>query len=218
MFVFAMIFYGVVGLFLGAAVLHCLGLLPDSGKGTRTTSTAKTDQNLKPGAVAFLLLSAVSLPVVLAWFGGMFGAGNALFSRRTDHPHQSFYSKPAGGAVWVNGYQRRDGTYVPGHWRSAPDGDPWNNWSSYPNVNPSTGQPGTRHLGPGTTNWGPPNYVPDSLRLGDPLAKNPQELDHDSSSKGHQSVGGRSILMTCFYLHPRPSRSFGARRGQGGQP
>jgi hypothetical protein len=68
MFVFAMIFYGVVGLFLGAAVLHCLGLLPDSGKGTRTTSTAKTDQNLKPGAVAFLLLSAVSLPVVLAWF------------------------------------------------------------------------------------------------------------------------------------------------------
>lgn len=30
--------------------------------------------------------------------------------------------------VWVNGYVRRDGTYVEGHCRSAPDGQRWNNY------------------------------------------------------------------------------------------
>lgn len=47
--------------------------------------------------------------------------------------------------VYVNGYTRKDGTYVPPHFRSAPDGNPNNNWSTYPNVNPYTGQQGTRH-------------------------------------------------------------------------
>ena len=30
--------------------------------------------------------------------------------------------------VWVNGYYRKDGTYVQGHTRSAPDGDRSNNY------------------------------------------------------------------------------------------
>ena len=47
-------------------------------------------------------------------------------------------------AVWINGYTRADGTYVPGHYRTAPDGDASNNWSTYPNMNPHTGKPGTR--------------------------------------------------------------------------
>src|SRR5437868_2559898 len=49
-----------------------------------------------------------------------------------------------GQDVWVNGYYRNDGTYVPGHYRTAPDGDPSNNFSTYGNVNPYTGEPGTR--------------------------------------------------------------------------
>lgn len=48
------------------------------------------------------------------------------------------------GDVYVRGHVRRDGTYVAPHWRSAPDGNPYNNWSTYPNVNPYTGQQGTR--------------------------------------------------------------------------
>jgi hypothetical protein len=44
----------------------------------------------------------------------------------------------------VQGYYRSDGTYVAPHYRSAPDSTPNNNWSTIPNVNPHTGQPGTR--------------------------------------------------------------------------
>ena len=45
--------------------------------------------------------------------------------------------------VSVKGYFRRDGTYVQPHMRSAPDSSYNNNWSTYPNVNPYTGQQGT---------------------------------------------------------------------------
>ena len=42
--------------------------------------------------------------------------------------------------TYVNGYYRRDGTYVQPHWRSAPDGNPYNNFSFPGNTNPYTGQ------------------------------------------------------------------------------
>ena len=67
------------------------------------------------------------------------------------------------GDVFVNGYTRRDGTYVQPHMRSAPDSSFNNNWSTSPNVNPYTGQQGTRQpklfdgdggLGSGNSNWG----------------------------------------------------------------
>jgi hypothetical protein len=44
--------------------------------------------------------------------------------------------------VRVGGYRRRDGTYVQPHYRSRPDGNFNNNWSTYGNVNPYTGKPG----------------------------------------------------------------------------
>lgn len=44
----------------------------------------------------------------------------------------------------VDGYFRRDGTYVAPHERSAPDRSFNNNWSTSPNTNPYTGQQGTR--------------------------------------------------------------------------
>lgn len=46
------------------------------------------------------------------------------------------------GDVWVDPYYRSDGTYVPGHHRTAPDSNPWNNYSTRGNVNPYTGRPG----------------------------------------------------------------------------
>jgi hypothetical protein len=45
--------------------------------------------------------------------------------------------------VYVHPYVRSDGTYVQGHYRTAPDGNPFNNYSTQGNVNPYTGQPGT---------------------------------------------------------------------------
>jgi hypothetical protein len=42
--------------------------------------------------------------------------------------------------VWVNGHTRKDGTYVQGHYRSNPDGNPYNNWSYPGNTNPYTGE------------------------------------------------------------------------------
>ncbi len=46
--------------------------------------------------------------------------------------------------VHVRGYYRSNGTYVAPHWRSSPDSSYNNNWSVKPNVNPFTGQEGTR--------------------------------------------------------------------------
>lgn len=45
--------------------------------------------------------------------------------------------------VYVNGYTRKDGTYVQPHHRSAPDNNQYNNWSTQGNVNPYTGRAGT---------------------------------------------------------------------------
>lgn len=44
----------------------------------------------------------------------------------------------------VRGYYRNDGTYVQPHYRSSPDRSYNNNWSVSPNVNPYTGESGTR--------------------------------------------------------------------------
>ena len=45
--------------------------------------------------------------------------------------------------VHVNGYVRRDGTYVAPHFRTAPDSIKTNNWTYVGNVNPYTGKVGT---------------------------------------------------------------------------
>ena len=49
---------------------------------------------------------------------------------------------PAAAQVHVNPYTTRDGTYVPGHMRSAPDSNPYNNYSTQGNTNPWTGERG----------------------------------------------------------------------------
>ena len=45
--------------------------------------------------------------------------------------------------VRVSGYYRKDGTYVQPHYRSNPDGNPYNNWSYPGNVDPYTGKVAT---------------------------------------------------------------------------
>ncbi len=46
--------------------------------------------------------------------------------------------------TYVRGYTKQDGTYVAPYYRSSPDSSYNNNWSVSPNVNPYTGQRGTR--------------------------------------------------------------------------
>ena len=46
------------------------------------------------------------------------------------------------GDIHVNGYYRSNGTYVQPHYRSAPDGNFSNNWSTLGNINPYTGEAG----------------------------------------------------------------------------
>ena len=52
---------------------------------------------------------------------------------------------PVDADVYVGGYYRSNGTYVQSHYRSDPDGCVYNNWSTYPNINPYTGKRGTKH-------------------------------------------------------------------------
>jgi len=56
--------------------------------------------------------------------------------------------------TYVNGYTRKDGTYVAPHYRSAPDSNPYNNYSTRGNINPYTGEEGTRDPEPLTGGYG----------------------------------------------------------------
>lgn len=54
------------------------------------------------------------------------------------------YAKNRGGGhIHVDGYVKRNGTYVQPHYRTAPDGVKTNNWSYSGNINPYTGKVGT---------------------------------------------------------------------------
>lgn len=60
---------------------------------------------------------------------------------------------------YVRGYTKSNGTYVAPHYRSSPDSSYNNNWSVSPNVNPYTGERGTRSP---TYNDDPPSNNSDS--------------------------------------------------------
>jgi hypothetical protein len=47
------------------------------------------------------------------------------------------------GDTYVNGYTKKDGTYVQPYHRTEPDNTKLNNYSTQGNVNPYTGQAGT---------------------------------------------------------------------------
>jgi len=46
--------------------------------------------------------------------------------------------------TWVNGYVRRDGAYVEGHYRQERNSTNLDNYSTQGNVNPYSGEQGTR--------------------------------------------------------------------------
>ena len=48
----------------------------------------------------------------------------------------TFCASAALADVYVDGYYRKDGSYVKPHYRSDPDSTPNNNWSTRGNINP----------------------------------------------------------------------------------
>ena len=52
----------------------------------------------------------------------------------------SFLTVSLAEAGWVKGYYRKNGTYVQPHYRTNPDGNPYNNYSFPGNYNPNTGR------------------------------------------------------------------------------
>jgi hypothetical protein len=55
-----------------------------------------------------------------------------------------FVAGQGSAQTYVRGYYRSNGTYVAPHYRSNPDGNFYNNWSTFGNINPYTGSMGTR--------------------------------------------------------------------------
>lgn len=51
----------------------------------------------------------------------------------------------AQGSHYVRGYTRSNGTYVAPHYQTNPNSTTLDNWSTRGNVNPYTGQAGTRN-------------------------------------------------------------------------
>lgn len=79
-------------------------------------------------------------------------------------------------AGYVNGYTRSDGTYVSGHYRSDSDSSYNNNYSTKGNVNPYTGQSGTKSR---TFNDRTPNY--NKKTYGNPGYLNNNQFKLDTS-------------------------------------
>ena len=65
------------------------------------------------------------------------------------------FAPPVSADVFVQGYYKKDGTYVQPHYRSSPNRSYNDNWSVSPNINPYTGQQGTR---PPTLDYQPPRF------------------------------------------------------------
>lgn len=65
---------------------------------------------------------------------------------------------------WVRGYFRSNGTYVQPYYRSSADGNFYNNWSTYPNINPYTGRTGTRLTPPSSYGYRYQGYSYPSYR------------------------------------------------------
>src|SRR5262249_15701056 len=60
----------------------------------------------------------------------------------------SVITASAQGYHYVRPYYNHNGTFVSGHYQTNPDGNIYNNWRTYPNINPFTGQQGTLHTMP----------------------------------------------------------------------
>ena len=91
-------------------------------------------------SIVFSLIAMVAFSVTVPSISNAKGKNNGYSS-------SSYSYSPGTGSksssTYVNGYTRKDGTQVGGHYRSTPDNSFNNNWTTKPNINPYTGKEGT---------------------------------------------------------------------------
>ena len=90
-------------------------------------------------SIKLVLLCLVATPLI----GGLSYAPTVSVDRSHITLADKLIVEQAYAAVRVKGYYRKDGTYVRPHYRSNPDGNPYNNYSFPGNVNPYTGKVAT---------------------------------------------------------------------------
>lgn len=67
--------------------------------------------------------------------------------------------------TYVQGYTKKDGTYVQGHYKTEANSSKYDNYSSKPNINPYTGKKGT------VDPYAPKQYEPKTYTYDDPYSK-----------------------------------------------
>jgi hypothetical protein len=72
------------------------------------------------------------------------GVGDETVFGTGCHRHFLTSASIAVAQQWVSGYTKQNGTVVQPYWRSSPDNTTLNNYSTQGNINPYTGQAGTK--------------------------------------------------------------------------
>ncbi|ABP60020.1 hypothetical protein Ent638_1339 [Enterobacter sp. 638] len=101
----------------------------------------------------------------------------------------SFCTFSKGSNVHVNGYFRSNGTYVQPHYRSAPDHNFYNNWSTKGNTNPYTGKIGTKESPTNSYSYQHSGTVTNTLSGSSPNQKNSPSQRSFSPAKQYPYTG-----------------------------
>jgi hypothetical protein len=95
--------------------------------------------------------------------------------------------------TYVHGYFKSNGTYVEPHYRSSPNNTKSDNWSTYGNINPYTGELGTKTYND-YNNWG---YIDRKSSYDSP----------SSYSREYEYSSGYSNNISSYSLPSLPSIS-----------
>lgn len=105
------------------------------------------------------------------------------------------------GQVYVDGYQKNDGSYVQPHFRSQADDNPSNNWSNQGNRNPYTGEWGSKGQYSPQLNLPSQQHRPLAGRLG---GSQQRTIRPDISTYGNPAnYGSQGIRRTPLVGGPR---------------
>ncbi len=92
-----------------------------------------------------ILIAAISAcTLALAKGGGGHSGGSSSRGSSSSHSYSGSHSGGSSSSHSVQGYTRKDGTYVAPHHATNRDDTKNNNWTTQGNVNPHTGKPGTK--------------------------------------------------------------------------
>lgn len=80
--------------------------------------------------------------IIAALLAGSATAANAQYYNNNRNSYGSGYPNP--NSHYVQPHMNNNGGFTGGHYRTNPDNNPFNNYSSEGNTNPYTGQRGTK--------------------------------------------------------------------------